>query len=511
MIVLINPNLVVQRNDPFTTGIVYMPIGLAYIASSLRESGFEIKVIDAFARKPRLARNMGKFLILGLNYDDVVKEIPDNCRFIFVYAINLTNHISATGIVHAVKQKFKSIPVIVIENTQAVTAYALSHVADEFYKAGADFILTGEGEKRTIRFLHAFMSGSKEDLQQIDGLGSHEFYNAPTENISNLDDLPLPAWDMFPLENYWSLRFAHGPTSSKRYLPLLTSRGCPYQCKFCVIPKTNDRKWRMRSAKSVVDEMEYYVQTYKVREFHFEDVDPTISDKRIREICYMILDRKLDIIWKLVSGTKIETIHNEDTINLMAKAGCRYISISPESGSPHVLNLMNKPFNLTHAEHLASHMSHAGIRLQVCFVLGFPEETEQDLQMTRDMVRRLTRRGVDEIALFIITPVPGSAIYEHYRGFKSLSELNFSPTWRKDYTQLNRFRLDLYRNFLFWKLFYHPLKFLRQPFNFLLRRFETKMEMTPYRALYIYIINILNNLRTVKFWVVIFFVNCLYA
>ena len=95
----------------------------------------------------------------------------------------------------------------------------------------------------------------------------------------------------------------------------------------------------------------------------------------------------------------------------------------------------------------------------------------------------LTRVGVDEIALFIITPVPGSAIYEQLQGYKSLSELNFSPTWREDYQRLSRFRLQLYARFLFWKLRYHPLKLLRQPVNFLRRRFETKMEMVPYRAI----------------------------
>ena len=78
--------------------------------------------------------------------------------------------------------------------------------------------------------------------------------------------------------------------------------------------------------------------------------------------------------------------------------------------------------------------------------------------------------------------MPGSAIYEQLQGYKSLSELNFSPTWREDYQRLSRFRLQLYARFLFWKLRYHPLKLLRQPVSFLRRRFETKMEMAPYRA-----------------------------
>jgi radical SAM superfamily enzyme YgiQ (UPF0313 family) len=483
MVVLINPNLVVQSNDPFTTGIVYMPIGLAYIASSLREAGFEIKVIDAFASKPDQIRHQGNFLVFGLTNDEVLQEISPDCRIVIIYAINLTNHISTLGIIQAVKHKYRDVHTIVVENTQAVTAYSLNCVADDFYNAGADYLLTGEGEYRAVRLVQALTGEEKGDLRKIDGLGSREFYNAPENHITDLDKLPFPAWDMFPLKNYWDLHFAHGPLTTKRYLPLLTSRGCPYQCRFCVIPKTSNKKWRMRSAKNVVDEIQYFVNAYNVREFHIEDVDPTILDRRIRDICLEIINRNLNIIWKIVSGTKIETIRNEETVDLMARAGCRYVSISPESGSPRVLKLMNKPFNLAHAEHLAAYMSRAGIRLQVCFVLGFPGETENDLQMTRDLVRRLTQKGIDEIALFIVTPVPGSSIYESFHGYESLSELNFSPVWREDYVRLNRFRLKLYRNFLLWKLLYHPLKFFRQMFNFLLRRFETKMEMTPYRAM----------------------------
>jgi hypothetical protein len=116
-------------------------------------------------------------------------------------------------------------------------------------------------------------------------------------------------------------------------------------------------------------------------------------------------------------------------------------------------------------------------------VLGFPGEEESDLGKTWDLVHDLTQKGVDEIALFIITPVPGSAIYGEIEGYASLSEMNFTPTWRDDYQALSRFRLRLYAHFLWWKLRYHPLKVLRQPFNFIRRRYETKMEMVPYRAL----------------------------
>jgi len=484
-VVLINPNLVVQKKDPFTTGIVYMPIGLAYLAASMRSSGVDVTVIDAYAAAPRQNVTKDSFIFYGLSTDQVISQIPENCAAVFVYAINLTNHLSTVEIVKAVKQHVPVIPIIVVENTQAVTAYALANVKDEFFQAGADYVLTGEPEFRALKILNALKVGSLNDLPQVDGLGSTKFYSPPQGYLTDkeLDALPFPAWDLFPLANYWSLRFAHGPLSSRQYLPILTSRGCPYPCGFCVVPATNNQKWRSRIAENVVDEMEYFEKTLGVHEFHIEDLDPTISDGRIREICREIGTRKLKVVWKIVAGTKVETMRDEETINLMAKAGCRYISISPETGSPRLLKLMRKPFNLEHAVRLVKRMNKVGIRSQACFVLGYPGENDEDLHMTWDLIWELTRVGVDEIALFIITPVPGSSIYDQFSGYQTLSELNFSPTWRTDYSKLNKFRVRLYAYFLWWKLRYHPLKLIQQPFNFLLRRFQTKMEMVPYRAL----------------------------
>lgn len=486
-VVLINPNLVVQRSDPFTTGIVYMPVSLAYLASSLRAAGHAVKVIDAYAAAPRQSFTAGQFVFFGLTPGQVVQDLPKDLDAVFVYAINLTNHLSTISMVSAVKRNHPEMPVIVVENTQAVTAYALSQVKEEFFAAGADFVLTGEPEIRAQRVLDELAGGKKEELSLIDGLGSPDFYNPPNGFLGEreISALPFPAWDLFPLENYWSLRFAHGPLSARKYLPLLTSRGCPYPCGFCVVPATNKQKWRARTAANVVDEIEHFGKSLGVFEFHIEDLDPTISDERIREICSEIIRRRLEVVWKIAAGTKVETMRDEETIDLMAKAGCRYISISPETGSPRLLKLMRKPFNLEHAVRLVKRMNKAGIRSQACFVLGYPGENDEDLGLTWDLVRELTRVGVDEIALFIITPVPGSSIHSQFSGYGTLSELNFSPTWRADYSRLNKFRVRLYAHFLWWKLRYHPFKLLKQPINFLRRKFETKMEMVPYRALYL--------------------------
>lgn len=482
--VLINPNLIFQRNDPFTTGIVYMPISLAYSAASLLRADIPLTVIDAFAEQPRQSRTEGKFTFLGLKYDEIVKRIPGDCQVVFVYAINLTSHLSCIGIVSRIKKERPETPIVILENTQAVTAYSLKHVAKEFYDAGASYILTGEADRRIIDlYRHLSDVTSLTTLKSLDGLGSSEFYNPPIGKINDLDSLPFPAWHLFPLRNYWGMKFAHGPLSSKRYLPLLTSRGCPYVCGFCVVPETNNKKWRFRSPKNVVDEIEYFVKNHQVSEFHIEDLDPTISDDRIRGICTEIVRRNLKVKWKIVAGTKVETIKDEETIRMMAQAGCTYISISPETGSPELLKKMKKIFKIDHAKKILKAMNDNGVKSQACFVLGYPEETQEDRILTRNMVKALTRVGIDEIALFIVTPVPGSSIFEKFSGYSNLSDLNFTPVWRSDYKQLSDFRMKLYRDFLIWKCRYFPIKILKQALNFLMRRFETKMEMVPYRAI----------------------------
>lgn len=483
-IALINPNLLVQRGDPFTTGIVYMPIGLAYVAAALRANGETVTVLDAFGENPEGAYREGRFYHFGLHPDEVVSRVPSNTQVIFLYANQLTNHLAILNILRRLKNRFQGVPKVVLENTQAVTAYALQPVAPEFYEAGADYILTGEGESRSARLCQALADGGRpEALRQVDGLGAPDFYTHPCGFLEDLDALSFPAWDLFPLDRYWKLRHSHGPFETSRYLPLLTSRGCPFPCRFCVIPETNRQRWRSRSPGNVADEMAALSSRFGVTEFHLEDLNPTISDPRIRALCAEILRRPLRVSWKIVAGTKAESIRNAETVKRMALAGCRYISISPETGSGRLLKRMDKPFDLRHALRIIGELHAHGIRSQACFVLGFPGETQEDRVLTQGLVRDLTRAGLDEIALFIVTPVPGSALYGEITGYKTLSELSFSPSWRADYRVLNHFRLGLYSRFLLWKLFYHPFKFTRQILNFVRRSFETKMEMAPYRAL----------------------------
>jgi len=301
MITLINPNLIVQSNDLFTTGIVYMPLTLAYFAGVVMQDGYSCNVIDAFGEKTGQTWEEKGFIFRGLTPSEVVNRIADHSKAIFLYAGNLTYHVSVIKLIKKISSSYRHIPLVVMENTEAVTAYSLRRLQHLFFDAGADYLVTGEPEERGLDLLRTIINGIGNDsLSDMDGIGFQKsgvtHYIPPKRQIADLDLLPYPAWDLFPLSNYWKLHYAHGPLETKKYLPIQTSRGCLYRCNFCILPEMSNNQWRARSAKNVVEEMQTHAARFGVREFHIEDPNPTVNNQRMRDISEEIIRRKLHVI-----------------------------------------------------------------------------------------------------------------------------------------------------------------------------------------------------------------------
>lgn len=500
-VTLIGANIVTQKGDFFGSGIPYFPLVIAYTTAYLREKGYQINSIDAFGENPFQVQEEGNKFIQGLTPDDVVARIKKDTTLICIGAERVVAHGSIIKIIQKIKKdkEYKKIPIAILENTQAVTAYSLKQVKEYFFHEGVQYVLAGEPEQRVEQLLCALQEKEEKKqealLEKIDGLmyknkKGNYMENERKEVINNPDILPFPAWDLFKLENYWKLGYAHAPITTQKYLPLLTSRGCPYPCTFCVVPGTNTQRWRPRTAKNVVDEIERFSREYGVKEYHLEDLNPTIRKERMVEIAKELLKRDLRIIWKIVSGTKVETL-DEETIQWMAKAGCTYISISPESGSERIMKYMRKPFPYNRALELVREMEKNKITTQACFILGYPGEEEEDVKKTMKYIKQIVQAGIDEIAVLILTPTPGSKIFVEYaekNELDDITKLTFTPIWRKDYKEYEQKRIKAYLYFLWLRLWYRPFDILKQPIHFLTKEFQTKMEMTVYRVMKVWLL-----------------------
>ncbi len=484
-VTLINPKLIINKKDKFTTGIVYMPIGLAYVNAFLKKNNIETSVIDLFSNGINKITSKKKFLEIGDDIENYIKNFDSKTLF-FVYANQIINHDYILHIIKLIKKNFNNNYLGVIQNSQAVTAYSLEKVKKIFFDNNVDILLISNPERAIFEIVNKIKK--KENLENINNTITPLKKSYQKNFKENLDKIFFPDWEGFKIENYWKLGHAHGPLSSKKYLPILTSRGCPYPCKFCVVPQTSSRIWIGRSPKNIVDEIVFFQDKYQIEEFHLEDLNPTVNEGRTIKFCNELIKRNIKIKWKIVSGTKVESIKKLSTLKLMAKSGCKYISISPESGSTKVMKMIDKPFDIDHAKLLIKQMNMLGIKSQACFVLGFPGENDHDRSLTKKMIIDLTKSGLDEVALFIITPIPGSKIFNEIKGYNSLTELNFSPNWRTDYKHLNTIRIKFYLIFIFIKIIFYPNKILKQIYNFFTKKFETKMEMVPYKFIKIMIL-----------------------
>lgn len=479
-VALVIPPLVSRANDVLGSGIYYMPYTMAYLAGRLREAGHEVAVHDMFAAAPHRITHVPPMMNQGIAAEELPGRFSQPPEAVFVFAWGVTSFKVIGQIARALRGRFPELPIVVVENSQAVTGMSLAQVAPSLLAEGVDYLILGECEERAVALLdHIAGKGP----MPADGWarmedGAPRVIPADTI-IADLDALPFPAWELFPVKAYWELGYAHGPQEGN-YLAILTSRGCPFGCKFCVVPSTNHRRWRARSAQSVYREMCHLHETLGVREFHFEDVNPTTREQRLVELADLIRTNNKPFIWKFASGTKIETISLEG-LRSMAAGGCSYVSFSPETGSDRVLKLMGKPFDRAHALEQTKEMAKLGVASQAVFLIGFPGETDEDRVLTEKYMGELIRAGLDEVLILIVSPVPGSAIFDQFSGYGDYSELTFSPTWRKDYAVLEQWQKRLYRRFFLLKAIHQPLKCCGHAINVLRRRFKTKMEMTFWR------------------------------
>lgn len=488
---LISPRLAIQKNDFLGSGVPYWPLELATFAARLRSNGEPPLLLDLFGTDPERLSDAGDHYLQGAAVQDPRwQDQLAQAEAFLIFAISYMSHAEILAIVRWLKQRYSDRPVVILENSQAVTGYALDEVAASFFDAGADLLICGEPYLNwpEIRANIVDLISSTKLRENSNDLAINVMSKtSPRQPIRITDknaSYPIPAWDLVNMEAYWRLPYSHGPKTPK-FLPMLTSRGCPYPCDFCVVPKTNNQRWRGNSPETVVAEMLALRDKFGVRDFQIEDLNPTVQHARWERICELLIERNAGIRFYFVSGTKAETLRI-DQIPLFSKAGCRYISISPESGSADLMKIIGKKFHQPHGIQLVRACRQHGIRTQACFLVGHPAESTHDHLYSKKYLQQLLKAGLDEVAVFIVAPFAGSKLFARnaitLENRQSLP--SFSPQGRSDYQTLEHRRKDLIKTFFLGKL-RQGIALWMQGFRALFGIPQTKMENLPKRILYI--------------------------
>jgi anaerobic magnesium-protoporphyrin IX monomethyl ester cyclase len=395
-ILLMSLPAVVKKEDTYLDDGHSFHLGLAYIGGLMREKGYEVRILDCFAERPDQYRNdpdKDEWLVRGLSDHEIVETVADFKPDLIGMTIPFScQHYLGHAIGGMLKERFPEIPIITGGNH--VTA-----VPEEIDPVIFDYRVVGEGEFTFLGIVEALNEG--KSLTEVPGIyGVSEVEHA---YIEDLDCLPYPAIDLLPLEKLWE--------TGKRWIIMVASRGCMYNCVFCSIHTTLGFKIRRRSIDNVVAEIRHWKERYQVQEVYFEDDNLTTYTSWAKELLRKIAKEKFGIRFYVRNGIRADSIDRELLV-LMKRAGFQDFMIAPESGSQRILDeVIGKKMTLEASLKAVELATQVGLGVNTFFVVGLPQETKADMQATFDFARQLKEKGCAGFWISTATPYPGTRLF----------------------------------------------------------------------------------------------------
>jgi anaerobic magnesium-protoporphyrin IX monomethyl ester cyclase len=407
---LINP----PRIQPKAWGkpSVFPPISLAYVAAVL-EKKHKVSIIDAPTEGWKNLQELDdtKYCV-GLSAQTIAERIWKFNPEVIVIEIPFSGWSkTAFEVASTAKTVNKDITVVLIG------LHPSARPEDCLSNSDVDFVVVGEPENTVFELINALELG-RQDFKEIDGLGfrinDKPFLTSKRTVIDELDSLPFPSRHLLPMKVYYEV-VRQNPLRgeiSKPWTTVITSRGCPYNCVFCSNCIVWGKKWRARSPKNVVDELEYLVKTYGIKQIDFSDDNMTLDKKRMADICDLIIERGLMVEWFTPNGIRADTL-DEPLLRKMKTAGCKKIRIAPESGVQRIVDeVIGKNLDLKSVEQAVVACKKVGVKVGCFFVIGLIGETKADIEETIRFAYKLKRLGADSFIFSIAMPLYGTAFYE---------------------------------------------------------------------------------------------------
>lgn len=372
-------------NPPAPRGSTgHMPfalLGLGYLGAILEENKYKVDVIDCQVQE--------------LSHEDFRNEVERRKPNILGLTSTTLTYLSALKLAKITKEVLPNCLVLI--GGPHVTFWDKEALKE---CPALDVIVRREGEYTMLELVQKAEAGeSFRDVLGITYRKNGEIVrNHDRPYIEDLDSLPFPARHLWPMD---CLR------KYEDILYLAASRGCVFWCEFCATVRMHGRKFRMRSPRNIVDELEFLNKTYGVKKFTFCDDAFTVDPERTKELCSLILERKLKIKWNC--GTRIDML-TKSLLLTMREAGCISVWSGVESGSQKVLDAMHKGITTEQTIRVYKWIAEIGLKPVPNVILGFPGETKESAWETIKFVEKISQ---DEVGFFnIATPFPGTPLYD---------------------------------------------------------------------------------------------------
>jgi len=382
-------------------GSMYYPYWLAYAAGLLENRGFEVSLIDAAAA--RLSRDVLYRKIREFKPDLIVLDTA---------TASITNDL---GFVFQIKNNNPGISVGLVGAHATVEA---ENILKE--NNSLDWIARREYDYTVLELTEHIKD--KESFNGIEGIsyrnGNQVIRNPDREYLEGLDSLPFVSK---VYKKYLNIKDYYFIPSLYPMAMIITSRGCPFKCFFCVWPQVMyGHKLRQRSPESVVDEMLYIKKELpKIREIVFEDDTFALDFNRTHRICELIIKYKINLPW--FANLRVDV--DFQTLKLMKKAGLHSCAVGYETSSQNMLNNMEKGITIERSLKFTQETKRLGIIVHGCFMVGFPGETEETMEETLRFAKRLK---CDSAQFYPIFLYPGTEAFEWAKKENYLETADYS-------------------------------------------------------------------------------------
>lgn len=376
-----NSDFIVRDSLAFTSP----PLGVGYIASYLTRFGkHEVKIHDGLLPHPRASNFVDTLTAFSPDLVGISGQTTPSIYDVYHTAKMVKHHNPSTPVIAGGAH-------VTFEDEQV-----LLDCPD------IDVVVRGEGEVTMYDIVDRI--SNRQSYNNVLGTTTRNngtiVRNPDRPYIEDLDSIPHPAYDILDLAQYFPEKFP--------IAPMITSRGCPYQCTFCSSSRITGKRWRGRSAKKVIEEVQLLRNNYGVRDVTFIDDLFTFDHLRVEKICSMMNQEVGDVTWTCSSRADIMS-RRPEMANWLKAAGCHTLYVGAESGSQRILNRVKKGIRLNQIINTVKLAKRVGLQIVLSFILGIPGESKKDMQSTIDFACKL---DPDFAQFTICTPYPGTPMYD---------------------------------------------------------------------------------------------------